>query len=78
MVWNSTIRAKQLGMSRDLFLTKMEESVSREAWADMETGASINFVITRTILSEDGKSSEEKTNSVLVTKGNAPALTDTE
>jgi hypothetical protein len=68
--------AKQLGMSRDLFLTKMEESVSRESWVDMETGASINFVITRTILSEDGKSSEEKTNSVLVTKGNAPAVQD--
>jgi len=68
--------AKQLGMSRDVFLTKMEQSVSRESWADMETGASINFVITRTILSEDGKTSEEKTNSVLVTKGNAPAVQD--
>jgi hypothetical protein len=66
--------AKQLGMSRDLFLTKMEMSVSRESWSDMETGASITFVVTRTIISQDGKSETEKTDSVTVTKGNAPQV----
>jgi hypothetical protein len=66
--------AKALGMSRDLFLTKMQNSVSQSSWADMETGASITFVVTRTIISQDGKEEHEQTDSVSVTKGNAPAV----